>query len=119
MGTQGLHPCRGLRRVARRGDGWLPLIVVPSHVDVDGLVAQRSQLDELARQAGRAPRAIDTVLWVNIDAGTSTERVADTVKEVHERTGIDHFMIDSMYDVDTVDGSLDHAREILRLVAKG
>lgn len=96
---------RALRRVARRGDGWLPLIVVPSYVDVDGLVAQRSQLDELARQDGRDPQAIDTVLRVNIDAGTSTERVADTVKEIHERTGIDHFMIDSMYDVGTVDGS--------------
>ncbi|MCN9244412.1 TIGR03619 family F420-dependent LLM class oxidoreductase [Streptomyces sp. RY43-2] len=110
---------RALRRVARRGDGWLPLIVVPSHVDVDGLVAQRSQLDEFARQDGRDPHAIDTVLRVNIDAGTSTERVADTVKEVHERTGIDHFMIDSMYDVHTVEGSLEHARQILELVEKG
>ncbi|MBD0841588.1 MULTISPECIES: TIGR03619 family F420-dependent LLM class oxidoreductase [unclassified Streptomyces] len=110
---------RALRRVARRGDGWLPLIAVPSYVDVDGLVAQRSLLDELARQNGRDPHAIDTVLRVNIDAGTSTEKVAETVKEVHERTGIDHFMIDSMYDVDTVEGSLEHARQILELVGKG
>ncbi|MFC0602587.1 TIGR03619 family F420-dependent LLM class oxidoreductase [Streptomyces palmae] len=110
---------RALRRVARRGDGWLPVIVVPSHVHVDRLVAQRSLLDELARQGGRDPQAIDTVLRVNIDAGTSTEKVADTVKEVHERTGIDHFMIDSMYDVDTVEGSLEHARQVLELVEKG
>lgn len=110
---------RALRRVARRGDGWLPLAVVPSYVDVDGLVAQRSLLDELARQNGRDPRAIDTVLRVNIDAGTSTEKVADTVKEVHSRTGIDHFVVDSMYDVDTVEGSLEHARRILELVGKG
>jgi hypothetical protein len=102
---------RALRRVARRGDGWLPLIVLPSYVDVDGLVAQRSLLDELARQAGRDPHAID--------AGTSTEKVAGTVKEVHERTGIDHFMIDSMYNVDTVEGSLEHALQILELVKKG
>ncbi|CAL9547535.1 TIGR03619 family F420-dependent LLM class oxidoreductase [Streptomyces sp. enrichment culture] len=110
---------RALRRVARRGDGWLPLVVVPSYVDVDGLVAQRSLLDELARQDGRDPAAIDTVLRVNIDAGTSTDQVAETVKDIHERTGIDHFMIDSMYDVDTVDGSLEHARRILELVEKG
>ncbi|MFF0165521.1 hypothetical protein [Streptomyces prasinus] len=55
------------------------------------------------------------VLWV---VGRQIPIVRST-KEVHERTGIDHFMIDSMYDVDTVDGSLEHAREILRLVAKG
>ncbi|MFW6694679.1 TIGR03619 family F420-dependent LLM class oxidoreductase [Streptomyces sp. MAR4 CNX-425] len=110
---------RALRRVARRGDGWLPLVVVPSYVDVDGLITQRTMLDELARQGGRAPDDIDTVLRVNIDAGTSTEKVADTVKEVHERTGIDHFMIDSMYDVDTAEGSVEHARRILELVGKG
>ncbi|MCU4749526.1 TIGR03619 family F420-dependent LLM class oxidoreductase [Streptomyces sp. G-5] len=110
---------RALRRVARRGDGWLPLVVVPSYVDIDGLVQQRAFLNELARQNGRDPQAIDTVLRVNIDAGTSTALVADTIKEIHERTGIDHFMVDSMYDVDTVDGSVEHAREVLHLVGKG
>jgi probable F420-dependent oxidoreductase len=110
---------RALRRVARRGDGWLPVVVVPSYVDVDGLIAQRKLLDELAAQDGRTPDDIDTVLRVNIDAGTSTDTVADTVKDIHERTGIDHFMIDSMYEVDTVEGSLEHARRILELTEKG
>jgi len=110
---------RALGRVARRGDGWLPLCVVPSYVDIDGLVAQRSLLDRLARQVGRAPETIDTVLRVNIDAGTTTTQVADTIKLVHERTGIDHFMVDSMYEVETVDGSIAHARDVLGLVAKG
>ncbi|SOD63035.1 probable F420-dependent oxidoreductase, Rv2161c family [Streptomyces zhaozhouensis] len=110
---------RALRRVARRGDGWLPLVVVPSYVDVDGLVAQRARLEEWAREEGRDPGAIDTVLRVNIDAGTSTARVADAIREIHERTGIEHFMVDSMYDVETVDGSVEHAREVLRLVARG
>ncbi|WP_181786382.1 TIGR03619 family F420-dependent LLM class oxidoreductase [Streptomyces phytophilus] len=110
---------RAMHRVARRGDGWLPVVIVPSFVDVDSLLAQRALLDELARQGGRDPGAIDTVLRVNIEAGTSTETVADAVKDVHERTGIDHFMIDSMYDVETVEGSVEHARKILELVAKG
>ncbi|CCK25657.1 hypothetical protein BN159_1278 [Streptomyces davaonensis JCM 4913] len=59
------------------------------------------------------------MLRVNIDAGTSTDKVADTIKAIHEHTGIDHFMIDSMYDVDTVEGSLEHARHTLELVEKG
>ncbi|MFS8204229.1 TIGR03619 family F420-dependent LLM class oxidoreductase [Streptomyces sp. CWNU-52B] len=110
---------RALGRVARRGDGWLPLVVVPSYVDIDGLVAQRSLLDDLAKKADRDPGAIDTVLRVNIDAGTSVTLVADTIKEIRERTGIDHFMVDSMYDVDTVEGSIEHARKVLELVGKG
>lgn len=115
----GALPERALGRVARRGDGWLPLCVVPSYADIEGILAQRSLINRMAREAGRDPEAIDTVLRVNIDAGTATTQVADTIKRVHERTGIDHFMVDSMYDVETVDGSITHARDVLGLVAKG
>ncbi|MFF5007766.1 TIGR03619 family F420-dependent LLM class oxidoreductase [Streptomyces phaeochromogenes] len=110
---------RALRRVAERGDGWLPLVVVPSYVDIDGLVNQRAAIDHLAREAGRDPSAIDAVLRVNIDAGTSTQQVAETIKAVHERTGIDHFMVDSMYAVHSVDESLTVATELIALVEKG
>ncbi|BAU88381.1 hydride transferase [Streptomyces laurentii] len=110
---------RALRRVARRGDGWLPLCVVPSYVDIDGLLAQRALLDRLTREAGRDPEVIDTVLRVNINAGTATSLVADTVRRVHERTGIDHFMIDSMYDADSVDAALALAQDVLKRVDQG
>ncbi|MGW0652769.1 TIGR03619 family F420-dependent LLM class oxidoreductase [Streptomyces umbrinus] len=110
---------RALRRVAERGDGWLPLVVVPSYVDIDGLVNQRAAIDLWAREAGRDPSAIDAVLRVNIDAGTSTQDVADTIKAVHVRTGIDHFMVDSMYAVHSVDEALAVAAELIALVQKG
>ncbi|MGA5452944.1 TIGR03619 family F420-dependent LLM class oxidoreductase [Streptomyces umbrinus] len=110
---------RALRRVAERGDGWLPLVVVPSYVDIDGLVNQRAAIDLWAREAGRDPSAIDAVLRVNIDAGTPTQDVADTIKAVHERTGIDHFMVDSMYAVHSVDEALAVAAELIALVQKG
>ncbi|MEU2281025.1 TIGR03619 family F420-dependent LLM class oxidoreductase [Streptomyces sp. NPDC013178] len=110
---------RALRRVAERGDGWLPLVVVPSYVDIDGLVNQRALIDRLAREADRDPSAIDTVLRVNIDEGTTTQQVADVIKAVHVRTGIDHFMVDSLYTVHSVDGSIAHAAELIALVEKG
>ncbi|MFJ9589523.1 TIGR03619 family F420-dependent LLM class oxidoreductase [Streptomyces acidicola] len=110
---------RALRRVAERGDGWLPLCVVPSYLDIDGLVAQRAVIDRLAREAGRDPSAIDAVLRVNIDPDTPSQQVADALKAVHERTGIDHFMIDSMYAVHSVDGAIDFAAEVIELAAKG
>ncbi|NGO06218.1 TIGR03619 family F420-dependent LLM class oxidoreductase [Streptomyces sp. HC44] len=110
---------RALRRVAERGDGWLPLCVVPSYLDIDGLVAQRALIDRLAREAGRDPSAIDAVLRVNIDPDTPSQQIANALKSVHERTGIDHFMIDSMYAVHSVDGAIDFATELIELAEKG
>lgn len=110
---------RALRRVAERGDGWLPLCVVPSYLDIDGLVAQRAVIDRLAQEAGRDPSAIDAVLRVNIDPDTTSQQVADALKAVHERTSIDHFMIDSMYAVHSVDGAIAFAAELIELAGKG
>jgi probable F420-dependent oxidoreductase len=110
---------RTLKRVGERGDGWLPLCVVPSWVDVDGLVAQRALVDDHARAAGREPSAIDTVLRVNVDAGTSCQEVSAAIKTIHEGTGIDHFMVDTMYAIETVDEAVDNAAELLALVDKG
>jgi probable F420-dependent oxidoreductase len=110
---------RALRRVAERGDGWLPLGVVPSWLDIDGLVQQRAVIDQLAREAGREPAAIDTVLRVNMDPGATSEQVATAIKTVQERTGIDHVMVDSMYEDESVDQALRRATDILALVNKG
>jgi probable F420-dependent oxidoreductase len=107
---------RALRRVARRADGWLPLYVVPSYMDADGLVAQRALLDQWAVEAGRKPEDIDTVLRVNIDAGTNARTTADAILAAHEKTGIDHFMVDTMYEVKSVDESLSYAHELLSLL---
>lgn len=110
---------RALRRVAERGDGWLPLCVVASYLDPDGLTAQRAELDRLTREAGRDPSAIDTVLRVNTDPDTGARQVADAIRSLHERTGIDHFAVDSMYTALGVDAALDFAGEVLDLAGKG
>ncbi|MFG2887321.1 TIGR03619 family F420-dependent LLM class oxidoreductase [Streptomyces sp. NPDC048297] len=110
---------RALRRVAERGDGWLPVCTVPSWPDVDGLVQQRALIDRLARAAGREPSAIDSVLRVNMDAGASTDEVAAVIKAVRERTDIRHVMVDTMYSDESVDQSLQRASDILTAVQKG
>ncbi|MEV6702257.1 hypothetical protein AB0M68_34805 [Streptomyces sp. NPDC051453] len=56
---------------------------------------------------------------MSIDAGTGVTQVADTIRLVHERTGIDPCMVDPMYAVKTVDETIDHARDVLGLVAEG
>ena len=110
---------RALRRVAQRGDGWLPVCVVPSWLDIDGLVKQRTLIDQWAKEAGRDPSAIDSILRINIDAGTSSDEVATAIKTVYQRTGIDHVMIDTHYSDENVDQALQRATEILSLAEKG
>nr|WP_223188061.1 TIGR03619 family F420-dependent LLM class oxidoreductase [Streptomyces sp. CBMA29] len=115
----GAHTGRALGRVAERADGWLPLCVVPSFVDFDGINQQRAQVDEWARKAGRDPQDIDAVLRVNIDAGTSTEQVVTAIKTAGERSGIGHVMVDTMYSDVGVDQSLERALAILDGVRAG
>ncbi|MFE6759167.1 hypothetical protein ACFVDQ_37205 [Streptomyces sp. NPDC057684] len=105
--------------MARRVAGWLPLCVPPNYVEIDGHIAQRSLLDRLAHEAGRAPQGIDTVFRGNIDAGTGVPQVANTIRLVHQRKGIDHFAVDPMDAVETVDKAIDHARDVLDLMAQG
>jgi probable F420-dependent oxidoreductase len=110
---------RALRRVAERADGWLPLCTVPSWLDVDGLVGQRAAVDQLAREAGRDPSSIDAILRINADPDTPAQKVADAIRTVGERTGIDHVMVDSMYTAHGVDEALAYASEVLTLTGKG
>ncbi|MEU7363963.1 LLM class F420-dependent oxidoreductase, partial [Streptomyces olivaceoviridis] len=86
------------------------------YVDTDGLTAQRTQLDTWARAAGRKPQDIDTVLRVNISTGTGVRAAAEAIRTVNHRTGIEHFMVDTMYEADTVEDSLTYARELLALL---
>lgn len=110
---------RALLRVAKRGDGWLPLCTVPSWLDVDDLVRQQKLLGQLMREAGRDPSSIDSVLRVNIDPGTSSDEVAKAIRTVQERTGIEHFLVDTLYSEENVDQSLQRATEILARVQEG
>jgi hypothetical protein len=50
--------------------------------------------------------AIDTVLRVKIAEGTTTQQV-------------DHFMVDSLYAVHSVDDSIAHATELIDPLGKG
>ncbi|WP_333769409.1 TIGR03619 family F420-dependent LLM class oxidoreductase [Streptomyces sp. IBSBF 2435] len=104
---------RALRRVGERADGWLPFCVVPSWLDIDGLNQQRAVIDAAAREAGRDPAAIDSILRVNIDAGTSSDEVSTAIKNVREGTGIDHVMVDTTYSDESVDQALRRASQIL------
>ncbi|AYF75730.1 TIGR03619 family F420-dependent LLM class oxidoreductase [Nocardia yunnanensis] len=105
----------GLARIGRRGDGWLPMVPVPGPPGWGKqLLRLRAVIDEAAVAAGRDPQAIDTVLRVNIAAGTDLELVADTVHSVVADTGFDDVFLDLLYVTDSVDHMLDTAADLLQ-----
>jgi probable F420-dependent oxidoreductase len=108
-----------LQRIGRRGDGWLPLCVVPDFVDLDTILAQRRVIDEAARAAGRDPADIDAVMRVNIKPGTPLQQAADAIKTVAAATGIGHFMIDTQFMAFTAEESLDIVTRVLPLIERG
>ncbi|MEC3956265.1 TIGR03619 family F420-dependent LLM class oxidoreductase [Nocardia sp. CDC153] len=105
----------GLARVGRRADGWLPVVPVPGPPGWGSqLLKLRAVVDQAAVEAGRDPQAIDTILRVNVAAGTELALVADTIESVVADTGFDDVFIDLLYLADTVDASLDTALALLQ-----
>lgn len=109
-----------LRRVGRRGDGWLPVGRLPSD-DVDGqadrLVRLRETVDAAARDAGRDPAAIGTALRVNVAAGTGAAEIADAVRRLADRTGVTDVFIDPLDVASGLDAALDTFADVLRRTA--
>jgi alkanesulfonate monooxygenase SsuD/methylene tetrahydromethanopterin reductase-like flavin-dependent oxidoreductase (luciferase family) len=108
-----------LRRVGARADGWLPLCMIPYFVDIDMMTAQRRAIDQFARDAGRNPASIDTIMRVNIMQGVSAQQTADVIKSIAEATDIEHFLIDSSFVAFTADEALDLVNEVLPLIQGG
>jgi probable F420-dependent oxidoreductase len=108
-----------LKRAGRRADGWLTLSNLPGFMNTDLMVTQRNVVDEAAKQAGRDPASIETVMRVNVMEGQSAQQVADAVKTMHEATGFTHFAIETMFSAETVDSALEMVNELMPLVDRG
>ncbi|MEV0295984.1 TIGR03619 family F420-dependent LLM class oxidoreductase [Nocardia sp. NPDC050710] len=106
-----------LERIGRRADGWLPVVPVPGPPAWGTrLVASREVIDQAAERAGRDPSAIETIVRVNVQAGTPLEQIADAVRRTAEQTGFDDYFIDLMYVTDSIDGALASAGRLLELL---
>jgi probable F420-dependent oxidoreductase len=101
-----------LERVGRRGDGWLP-ILMPGHVDLDGLRGQRAIVEKAAADAGRDPKTIDAIVRVNVAEGDAPQAVVDDIKRVADELGFEHFYIEQMYTDATVDQAIASAKAYL------
>jgi probable F420-dependent oxidoreductase len=106
-----------LRRVGRRGDGWLPVARLPTDDldgQIDGLLRLRATIDDAARSAGRDPERIRTALRVNVAAGVGAAEIADAVRRLADRTGFTRLFVDPMYVAPGVEAALELIRDVLR-----
>jgi probable F420-dependent oxidoreductase len=108
-----------LRRAGRRGDGWLTLCMLPVFMDIDMIVAQRRVVDEAAREAGRDPASIETVVRINVMPEVPVQQVADAIKGIREKTGFKHFIIETMFWAKSVDASLEMVHSLMPIVDRG
>ncbi|MEU8898833.1 TIGR03619 family F420-dependent LLM class oxidoreductase [Nocardia sp. NPDC048505] len=107
-----------LERVGRRGDGWLPVVPVPGSPEWGArLRTLRGVVDRAAEQAGRDPAAIETIVRVNVAAGTPLEQIAATVRRTAEQSDFDDFFLDLTYLSASLDHALEDAHRLLELLA--
>jgi probable F420-dependent oxidoreductase len=103
-----------LRRIGQRGDGWIPAVLVPGRIRLAALTHQRDIIDRAAREAGREPTEIGTVVRVNVAPGTTLQQVAEAVRRLAE-TGIPHAFIDLLYLTEHPGEQLHQIHQLLAL----
>jgi probable F420-dependent oxidoreductase len=106
-----------LRRVARRADGWLP-VVAPGARPVDpatDIAAPMTMIRRLAEQEGRDPDQLGTILRIYPMGSPSVEVTADAIALVEDKAEVDHAFVELMNLADTVDDALDVAGRLLHL----
>jgi len=105
-----------MRRVARRGDGWLPAVVLPAMTDLDAAVNQPfAALRAMTVEEGRDPAALDMILRIypNVRTDSVVDDVVSMIKRVEAETEVRHVLVDLMYQADDIDTLLKLVGEIL------
>jgi probable F420-dependent oxidoreductase len=106
-----------IRRVARRADGWLP-VVAPGARPVDPttqISAPMAHIRELAEKEGRDPADVGMILRIYPAGGATLDAVADVVALVEDKAGVDHAFVELMNLATTVDDALEVAGRLLDL----
>lgn len=104
-----------MRRVAQRGDGWLPVHVPEAGpFDPASVNEPMGRIRGLAAGAGRDPADLSMVMRVYPMAKGSVDTVVDSILRAAEETDVDHFFVEMMNVARTADESLEFAEQVLR-----
>jgi probable F420-dependent oxidoreductase len=104
-----------LRRVALRGDGWLP-VHVPDRGPFDpaGVTGPIGRIREIARDNGRDPAAFGLVLRVYPQGAATLASVVDALVRAERLAGVEHAFVELMNVATSVDDALDVVDKVLR-----
>ncbi|MFD8379631.1 TIGR03619 family F420-dependent LLM class oxidoreductase [Streptomyces sp. NPDC059679] len=103
-----------LRRVARRADGWLPIVVPPAPFDAQAaVIGPMTTIREAAEREGRDPAALDAILRVNPSSEATVRDITTVLARAEAEAGVDHAFVDLIYLAKDVDQALDLAQRIL------
>ncbi|AGP54829.1 TIGR03619 family F420-dependent LLM class oxidoreductase [Streptomyces rapamycinicus] len=106
-----------MRRVARRADGWLPIVVVPAGSGAPDPIAALAErlpgVREAVEREGRDPAAFDTILRVNPSADASVEDIATALVRAEREAGVQHAFVDLIYLGKDADQALDLVQRVL------
>jgi probable F420-dependent oxidoreductase len=110
-----------MRRVARRADGWLP-VVLPGWGPVDpatAIAAPMARIRALAEEHGRDPDDLRMILRVYPQSSASLDDITTAIARAADEAGVDHAFVDLMYLAKSVDHALELAGRVLGLVRTG
>ncbi|WP_028932386.1 TIGR03619 family F420-dependent LLM class oxidoreductase [Pseudonocardia spinosispora] len=108
----GAQSAAALRRIGRRADGWLPVVLAPGRFDPSLLHRQRAVIDAAAVDAGRSPERIGTTVRINVTPRASIDDVAALVRALDEAGYPDAF-VDLLYVATDLDQHLEWVRRLL------
>jgi probable F420-dependent oxidoreductase len=100
-------------RVARRADGWLPVVVVPDRFPIDRVKQAVAGIRAGAERLGRDPGEIDVILRINGAPSATPAQLADAVVAASEQAGINHSFVDLMYLAEQTSQALDLAAQVI------
>lgn len=83
-----------LRRVGARAHGWLPAVRDTSEETMRKLTGMRSVIDASAREAGRDPGGIETVLRLNLPPNADTAAALRMLDAVSKASEIEHVLLE-------------------------
>jgi probable F420-dependent oxidoreductase len=107
-----------MRRVARRADGWLPVVIPGAGPFVPAAItAPMTEIRRLAVEEGRDPSEFDMVLRVYPTATASVEDVVDFIARAEREAGVTHAFVDLMNIAEDIDQALEITGRVLHRFA--
>lgn len=106
-----------LRRIARRADGWLPVVQPGSGpFDPDAVNVPLADIRRLAAEEGRDPSGLGVILRLYPTPEATLDEVVEAISAAGRETDVDHCFVELMNLAHDVDHALELVRTVLGMV---